>query len=307
VTGIVFSIVIITRNRENVIQPALEAVKKLDFPRSRFELIVVDNGSSDSTADAVRRVMQDSGVVWRIETEPVAGICRARNKGYASAAGAWVLYLDDDALVPAGWLTIYQQAINAYPGAVAYGGPATLDPALPRPWWWIDVFDRTMSCQDYGNEYHAYPEGTNPYGLNMLIRKDILVTHGGFDERLDTLTNSFADETELFLRLRKQGGTMVYVPGARVIHSVMPDRLHWRNFMNRFRLVGRSHACLDRMHNTWHARRLWRRMTSAMALFLKYGSPAVFFTELYAWDGYRRFRYGGPRHIPIRQKDNQEI
>jgi hypothetical protein len=83
---------------------------------------------------------------------------------------------------------------------------------------------------------------------------------------------------------------MVYVPGARVVHCVMPDRLHWRNFMNRFRLVGRSHACLDRMHGTWHARSLLRRMMSAVVMFIKHGSPAVFFTELHAWMGYRQFK-----------------
>ena len=288
-----FSIVIITRNRAGIIDTVLEWVKAIRYPRDRFELIVVDNGSTDGTAARVETVLAGSDLVYRIETEPRKGICQARNCGIRSARGAWVLFLDDDVLLPDKLLEIYEQAVAIYPQAGAFGGPAQLDPAIPRPWWWIAEFDKTMSCQNYGTEYCIYAEGTNPYGLNMLINRTLLQKEGGFDTRLDYLTGSFADETELFLRMRRKGVILVYVPEAGVIHSVMHDRLHWHNFMNRFRLVGQSHACLDYMHKTWHFRTLPRRMLSAMLMFIKYRSPAVFFTELHAWRGYRQFRESG--------------
>lgn len=288
----------ITRNRANVIQAALETVKLLDYPRQEFELIVVDNGSSDDTPGSVRKIMEGSGIAWKIIKEPVAGICRARNSGVVHAQGEWVLFLDDDALVAESWLNAYRDAIWRYPEAVAFGGSAKLDINIPRPWWWIDEFDKTMSCQNYGSNYFVYPAKTNPYGLNMLIKRSCLQQVNGFDIRLDTLTNSFGDETELFIRLRKNGKQIVYVPDAGVIHSVMPDRLEWKNFMKRFLLVGRSHACLDYLHDTWHARSLLRRMMSALVMFIRHGSPAVFLVELYTWRGYRHFK----SHVMLSEK-----
>lgn len=285
-----FSLIIITRNRAGTIGSVLESVQGLGYPRSGFELIIVDNGSTDGTATVVDKSLAGSDLEYRIVPEPRKGICQARNSGFQSARGQWVLFLDDDVLLPVNLLQTYEQAISKYPHAGVFGGPARLDTSIPRPWWWISEFDKTMSCQNYGSDYRTYAEGTNPYGLNMMIKRALLHEHNGFDVRLDTWTSSFADETELFLRLRRKGVVLVYVPGAEVIHSVMHDRLHWRNFMNRFRLVGQSHACLDYLHNTWHARSLPRRMLSAMLLFLKYHSPAIFFTELYAWYGYRQFR-----------------
>jgi len=302
---ILFSIVIITRNRAAKLQHTLDSVKSIEFPREQYEVIIVDNGSTDSTAEVSEKFFVNTNINHQVVIENRPGICRARNKGIESADGETVLFLDDDALINSNLLDVYKDARSRYPNAAAFGGPARLDPAIPRPWWWIDEFDKTMSCQNYGEHYLTYPEGANPYGLNMLIKRDVLRAVGGFDERLDDLTGSFADETELFLRLKKRGETIIYVPDAGVIHSVMPDRLQWRNFMNRFRLVGRSHACLDRMHNTYHARRLLRRMASALALFIKHGSPAVFFTELYAWDGYRRFRSSGPGVIPVKQQGSR--
>lgn len=286
---IFFSIIIITRNRADTITRTLDTVKKLEYYEDKLEIVVVDNGSTDNTRVVVEQELKNSGINFKIVVEEVKGICRARNKGVEVASGEWLLFLDDDVFVSADLLKVYLQAQSIYPDAAAFGGPARLDPEIPRPWWWIPDFEKSMSCQNYGDEYREYPKWTNPYGLNMLIRRNKLRELNGFDERLDKLTNSFADETEYFLRLAGIGGQLIYVPDAEVIHSVMPDRLNWKNFMNRYTLVGKSHACLDCMHNTYFFRPLSRRMASSLIHFIKSGSPAVFFTEIYAWNGYRKF------------------
>lgn len=296
-SGILFSIIIITRNRAEKIQDVLACLKKIEFPLEQYEVIIVDNGSNDGTAGAAGRLLANTGINYHIEFEPRKGICQARNKGVASAKGEWLLFLDDDVLIQSGLLNIYKKALSKFPSAVAFGGPATLDPAIPRPWWWIAEFDKTMSCQDYGRSYLVYPIGTNPYGLNMLINRLHLLQQKGFDTRLDVLTNSFADETELFMRMRKDGAEIIYVPDAGVIHCVMPDRLEWHNFMKRFHLVGRSHACLDYLHNTSHAKSMVRSMKIALSMFIKHRSPAVFFTEAHMWNGYRQFNTHAARNL----------
>ena len=284
-----FSIVMITRNRGDDIRYALNSIKAVRYPADRFELIVVDNGSTDNTAEVVRRTLGDAPFNWNQESEGIKGICRARNRGARAAGRKWIMYIDDDAIIPSGWLSAYADAIAAYPGAAVFGGPAVLSPSIVRPWWWCSKFDLTMSCQDYGRELITYPEGAHPYGLNMVIRRDVLMRAGGFDTVLDDVLSSFADETELFIRLMKQGDQLVYVPGASVIHAVSQDRFNWKTYMSRCRLVGRSHAYLDCRHGMRFRRSLPRRMASAMIEFCRFQTPAVFFQELSAWSGYRGY------------------
>lgn len=284
-----FSIIIVTRNRRGIISRALETIHAMEYPPDDFELIIVDNGSTDGTPDAVAEVMNGSRLHWRLIGEEEKGICRARNAGYRAAGGDWIVYLDDDALVCKNWLSAYAEAMHDYPEAAVFGGHAALDDNLVRPWWWCSKFDFTLSCQDYGRELKPYPEGAHPYGLNMVIRRDVLAQAGGFDTRLDDAISSFADETELFIRLMQRGEKLIYVPGAAVVHAVSQDRFNWKDYMARCRLVGRSHAYLDCRHGMRFRRSLPRRMASALVEFCRFRTPAVFFQEWFAWSGYRGY------------------
>jgi glycosyltransferase involved in cell wall biosynthesis len=287
--GKFFSIIIITRNRAAIIGNVLQTICALDFPRELFELIVVDNGSTDGTSGRVDSILRLSGITLKIIPEPVAGMCSARNAGIRHADGEWVIFLDDDALVPANWLDAYRQAIAVYPDAAALGGPATLDVRLPRPWWWCKKFDVSMSCQDYGEQLMPYKENTHPYGLNMVFERHTLERYCGFDTELDRLIPGLADETDLFFKMMKNNELLIYVPTARVIHSVLPDRLQWRVFRKRCIHVGRTFACLEVRHNLRLHRSLARRMISAVLDFMRYPTPAVFAKEFLEWYGYKRF------------------
>jgi glycosyltransferase involved in cell wall biosynthesis len=284
-----FSVIIITRNRVGIIGNVLNTIRTLDFPHDKFELIIVDNGSTDGTSDKVREVMQNSNVSLKIIHEPVAGMCRARNTGIAAATGLWIAFLDDDALVPANWLTAYHYAINAFPDAAAFGGPATLDQNLTRPWWWCSKFDVSMSCQDYGDQIMPYSKYTHPYGLNMVFDRHKLVEYNGFYTALDKLVPGLADETDLFFRLIRDNRLLVYVPAARVVHSVLPDRLYWSAFSKRCVHIGRTFVCLEARHKIRLHRSLARRLASAMLDFIRYPTPVVFLKECLEWYGYASF------------------
>ncbi len=285
-----FSIIIITRNRAKIICNVLSTIIAMDFPREDFELIVVDNGSDDDTSGVVSSFMSATDIDWKIITEPDAGICRARNTGHAHVRSEWVAYLDDDALVPSNWLGAYQKAIRMYPDAAAFGGPATLDHRLIRPWWWCSKFDLTMSCQDYGAVMMAYKPYTHPYGLNMVFNNGVLKKYNGFDVMLDTILLGMADETDLFYRMQANAELLVYVPDSRVIHSVLPDRLTWGAFRKRCINVGQSFACLERRYHIRLSRPLVHRIASAVYRYSRHPTPAIFLKEYYEWYGYTRFK-----------------
>lgn len=285
-----YSIIIITRNRAAIIANVLNTVLQMDFDPDRFELIVVDNGSSDGTPRIIRSVLDGTHIDWKLVHEKVPGLCSARNTGIASSVGQWVGFLDDDALVSSGWLKAYDEAMTRYPDAAAFGGPATLDVRLQRPWWWCRKFDITMSCQDYGEELMHYHPYTHPYGLNMLFNRRILDKYNGFDVTLDAIIPGLADETDLFYRMIKNNEQLVYVPASRVIHSVLPDRLHWSAFSKRCIQVGRTFACLDVRHKTRMHRSLPRRIVSALLETTVHPTPALVIKECLEWYGYTSFK-----------------
>ena len=284
-----FSIAVITRNRGDKIRAVLRSIKEIEYSPENYELVVVDNGSTDNTATTVKQELEGALFNWSIQEEKIKGICRARNKGAFTSEGDWVIYVDDDAIVPANWLCAYEKAIELFQTAIVFGGPADLDSILIRPWWWCKKFDWTMSCQDYGNEMRPYPEGGHPYGLNMMINRDALLKAGGFNPRLDDEISSFADETELFIRLMKRGNQLIYVPEAKVIHCVEQNRLAWKAYMARRELVGRSHAYLDYHHGTEFKHPFLKHLRIAIEDFFMYLTPAVFVQELYEWKGYRKY------------------
>lgn len=290
-----FSIIIITRNRAGIIANVLRTLKSLDYPADQYELIVVDNGSDDGTQTVVRNEMLP-GLNWQLIEEAVPGMCRARNAGIARASGDWIAFLDDDALVEPDWLDAYRDAISRHPGAAAFGGPATLDPRIPRPWWWCSKFDLSMSCQDYGAEMIPYPGNLHPYGVNMIFNRQTLKQYKGFDVSLDTLIPGLGDETDLFFRMKQNGELLIYVPRARVIHSVLPDRLHWRPFSRRCVHIGRTLAYLNARRGGRPNRWLIRRLMSATVDFFRYYTPAVYAKECLEWYGYTTFRKKAEQH-----------
>ena len=285
-----FSVIIITRNRAATIPPTLTALRTIDYPPEKFEVIVVDNGSTDNTPEVVPVTLQTAKFQWKIVHEPVKGLCSARNSGLIEAKGEWVVYLDDDALPITSWLTAYENATKSYPSAVAMGGPVELAPDTKRPWWWCSRFEWSMSCQDYGDNLRVYPKYAHPYGLNMAIRRSTLLEQDGFDARMDEIGSNLGDETEFFLRLLKSNHELVYVPDTLVVHCLPSDRLHWNSFKQRCRQVGCSHACLEYVHNINLQARPWRMFLNAIYNTLECPSPVHFIIAWHQWHGYRSFR-----------------
>ena len=284
-----FSVVIVTRNRAGIIGKALDSLEQQSFSKQRFEVIVVDNGSTDKTCEAIESFKAVYSFKLELQSEPVKGICRARNTGWQRASGSWVVYLDDDAVAHEQWLAAYAAAIDDYPGAKVFGGPGILDKGLHRPWWWCSKFDWTMSCSSFGTQAGDYPPGQHPFGLNMAIQKEWLAVNDGFDTMLDDTISSFADETEFFIRSAQKKARLVYVPRAVVVHNVSQDRLMLAPFIQRCALVGRSYALLDSMHGRRYVKPLLRRLLTACLGLVRYRTPALFIQEWCEWRGYREY------------------
>lgn len=243
-----FSVIMITKNRADRIQAALRALKDLAYPSTRYEIIVVDNGSTDHTEMVAKEELSTASCKTAYIYQPNGCLCTARNAGIAAAGGDWIGFIDDDAICRPDWILHFLLGLLAVPDAVGMGGPVELPPEYRTPGWWRPRHSGLLSCKQGPSQISTLKKLENPYGLNMWIKGSIFRKVGNFDERMDIWCPTIADETELFIRIQKTGGTVIFVPEAKVTHYVHISRLTYFNLIRRSFLVGRSQQTLDWLH-----------------------------------------------------------
>ena len=115
-----YSIIVPTYRRRDSLARCLKAIEALDFPRDRFELLVVDDGSPVPPADLVASV--DRSLDARLVCAPHGGPSAARNTGADLARGRYLVFTDDDCAPHPDWLTAIDRAISASVKPLAVGG-----------------------------------------------------------------------------------------------------------------------------------------------------------------------------------------
>lgn len=221
------SVVICTRNRADLATASVQSVCNQTLPADRYEILLVDNGSTDHTHAAIMDVQRRYPKhVIRYVREEETGLSHARNRGYKEAAGIYVAYLDDDGKAPDHWLHLACAIIQEQQPA-GLGGPIVPFYQAEKPAWFRDAYG-TVHKTD-----RARPLGTGEFlnGGNMIWRKDLLVALNGFDTGFGMrgATIGYGEETELQLRLRKQNPQVLiyYDPALFAYHLVRPEKWSW--------------------------------------------------------------------------------
>ena len=167
------SVIVATRNRRAALEQFLTHVRQLPTVPA-WELIVIDNGSSDDTSSLLTSAADDLPLV-AIE-EPRQGKSRALNKALRYARGELLLFADDDIVPDRLWLSAISEAAVKYPDANVFGGRILIDSeSIPR--WIVDSYNlRTILTteQDLGDVVQWFPPGQYPVGPNIAIRRTLL-------------------------------------------------------------------------------------------------------------------------------------
>src|SRR5437867_1223374 len=236
------SVVVCTYNGARTIRDCLEALERLRYPD--YEVIVVDDGSTDTTAAIARRY--DCRL---IQTEN-RGLASARNTGLHAARGEIVAYIDDDAYPDPDWLTyLANRFLSA--AHVGVGGP-NIAPAGDG---------RTAECvaRAPGGPVHVLlsdREAEHIPGCNMAFRKESLEAIGGFDPQF----RAAGDDVDVCWRLQERKWTLGFSAAAVVWHH---PRRSVRAFWKQQSGYGRAEAMLERKwpekynatgHLTWSGR-----------------------------------------------------
>jgi glycosyltransferase involved in cell wall biosynthesis len=228
------SVVICTRDRPEPLRRALVSLAEQTIERSRFEVIVVDNGGG--VEDLARSAGAD--IVLR-EQEP--GASRARNTGWRAASAELIAFLDDDAVAASDWL---EQALRVYAErdrtVVAMGGPALPLWETPPPAW----FPEGAEDRWFGDEERNLEPGESLSALNVFFSRELLERLGGFDVRLGPMGGRIGvgEEPELFTRMwnHDPNSVAVYSPAIVVRHAVPPHKLKVRYQLRRAAAYGES-------------------------------------------------------------------
>jgi cellulose synthase/poly-beta-1,6-N-acetylglucosamine synthase-like glycosyltransferase len=239
------TIVVHTRNRVRLLENCLTSIDNQALEPGRCDVLVVDNGSSDGTAELLetwRRSAPDRRVV--VETR--AGISNARNRSLQTVTRDVLLSVDDDALVAAGWARAHLAVYESRDDVGAVGGPVGLHWPAGRPAWITDELTFWYSRLELGDDMISLPSH-GPYGVNMSIRRSAALAVGGFDPWLGRVGHRLisGEEPELTRRLRAAGWDVVYEPGAAVVQQVMPERLDRRWLQRRGWAQGVTNARLE--------------------------------------------------------------
>lgn len=243
------SVVVCTFNRAGLVSRCLTSLLAQTAAAECFEVLVVDNNSSDATPEAVARVIAGAPG-FRMVREPVQGLSRARNRGAREARGLYLTYLDDDAFVAPDYLEQLIAALGAYRPDLL-GGPVYPFYEAKKPAWFKDCYE----TREYERTTRL-SETCRVSGGNFTIRAEVLESLGGFDERLGMCGGNmgFCEDAGVLDAYRaavpRERQRVCYCLECPVRHSVPAKKMRLGYMLARQYRLGKS---LDRMQG-WSSR-----------------------------------------------------
>jgi hypothetical protein len=205
------SIIVCTRNRGGYLPNTLQAYEKISTNLA-WELILVDNGSTDSTSQILDKFAFNTSIHMRLISEQRVGVSRAKNKGWQYATGEIIAFTDDDCypksdFIDAVWDSFAEAQLDYLGGRVLLYDPADLPITIQ------------LREDRYSLPPASFIEPGLIHGANMAFRRQVLLTVGGFDEFFGPGTNLPASEdTDLISRISAAGFWGAYDPRPVVYH-----------------------------------------------------------------------------------------
>lgn len=244
-----YSAIVPAYQAADVIGDCVRALARQTVARTRYEIIVVDDGSSDGTGDAARAAGAD-----RVVRVPHGGPAAARNAGVEAAVGEIVLFTDADCEPAADWVAKMAAPFADLEVVGAKGVYRTRQSA------WIARFTQMEYEVKYGRMAHqAQIDFIDTY--SAAYRRDVFLTNGGFDV---VFTTASVEDQEFSFRLARKGYRLVFVPDAVVYHRHNATLRHyWRRKFG----IGYWKALLLR----WHPERAMKDSHTPQTLKVQIG------------------------------------
>ncbi len=205
------SIIIGTRNRAPVLEKTLQSFSLMQAtPDIKYEIIVIDNGSTDNTSLVVKAWSDRLPLRYLYEAQP--GLSRARNRGFTASCGSYIFFTDDDCIVSSDWLTTGNRLLSELPRQIIGGRIELYDPT-DRPIT-LKLEDRPTSLSSTGDLLGFL------HGCNMILGRCVIEEAGPFDTLLGPGTRcKAAEDADFIYRAFRCGIPVQYRPELHLAHN----------------------------------------------------------------------------------------
>jgi glycosyltransferase involved in cell wall biosynthesis len=281
------TVVVSTYNRADRLAVALEALlhQAGEVP---YEIIVVDNNSTDATRDVVADIAGRAGDRVRYAFEPRQGLSHGRNTGIALAQAPIIALTDDDVRVAGDWITQLKRTFDAHPEIGYVGGRVLPHWIEPPPRWLTTAHWSPLALQDYGPDLliSGRERAVCLVGANLAFRRHVFDRVGLFTPALGRIKDGIgsSEDHDMQLRVWREGMHGLYDPAVVVTAEVTPNRM-----------VKAYHRRWHRGHGRYCAMMRLRElvpadlgpMTEPNDIVRLFGSPAFVYAEIlrnsYRW------------------------
>lgn len=231
---IAYTVALCTHNHADRLLRTLADLLGIQAPQAPWELLVIDNASTDATQDILARRAWTSGWQARVAREGKLGLSHARNRAIQDARGEYLIFIDDDETPDPGWLRACERLIREH-APDAFGGRIEVLFEDQRPAW---VTGELMGFLGQLNRADAIvpltERGTSFYGGNFGFRKAVCDTVGTFDTLLGRkgTGNTGGEEVDFYRRLLDAGFKVWWTPEAVIYHRIQAAKLKRTYFLS---------------------------------------------------------------------------
>ncbi len=230
------SVVICSYNRDQYIGLALKSLYEQQCDLNIFEVLVVDNNSTDNTESVCQAFIHDHpDLQIQYLTEKQQGSSFARNKGATIAKGEILVFMDDDAVAEQDFISNIYAFFKTHPEATGLGGRITPLYIPKEPKWMSHFVSSLVGNFHYSDSRKEFGEGKYPLESNMAVKKKAFDEIGGFNTSLPGVKGKIrigGEGKDFFYRLLHKGAKVFYDPSVKVQHVVETEKLT-REYMYR--------------------------------------------------------------------------
>jgi GT2 family glycosyltransferase len=263
---------LVTHNRPHYVRDCLESLRRQSVGTAAFDIIVVDSCGTPATSAQLHALVEamPNARLLRLERP---GASAARNLGAEASRADLIAYIDDDGLAAADWIEQIQRVAaehDPWPGVI--GGRVLPVWEKPLPDWWPKSLRGVLSIIEWEGrgEFRTpqVPHGLEPYGVNMVVRREALLEMGGFADRLGRFAGLLLSDEDVQVgwKLQDRGLLAWYDSRLLVHHQIQAGRMAPEWLLNRLYWQGASTVATRRMLG--HAAAVWRELPRRLAVEL---------------------------------------
>jgi glycosyltransferase involved in cell wall biosynthesis len=224
------SVVVATYNRSDILRGTLQSLSEQDCPASEYEVIVVDNNSTDDTATIIESLRDTSGYEHFLFCfESRQGVSHARNSGISRARGRVIAFTDDDIRPARNWVSSIREVFTKFADVDCIGGRVLPEAETKFPPWLTREYWTPLALLDLGDAPLMLDVRTGPglVAANLAVRSAAFRDVGMFRSELQRVKGSIGslEDHEFQLRLSAANKRLMYFPEIVVYAHVLEERL----------------------------------------------------------------------------------